>query len=112
MNTTLAATDLRRRALLQQGSGWALGGLGLALAAPARAALAATALPPELASELPEAQALGAARLRFFGLDIYEARLWAPRSFVATAYAQSPFALELTYLRNLSGKRIDRKSVV
>ena len=103
---------LSRRTLLQHSGRWAAGG-GLAgvLAAVAHASVEATVLPLELVGELPQAQALGTARLRFLGLDIYEARLWAPRSFVSTAYAQSPFALELTYLRSLSGRRIAERSL-
>jgi hypothetical protein len=70
------------------------------------------AVPPaELADALPEGQLQGSARLRFFGLDIYQARLWAGRGFQSGAYAQQPFALELLYLRALSGKLIAERSI-
>jgi hypothetical protein len=72
---------------------------------------AAAPLPPELASTLPAARALGAGRLRFLGMGIYDARLWVPSGFNAGAYAQSPLALELTYLRSLSGKLIAERSL-
>jgi hypothetical protein len=68
-------------------------------------------LPSELVDALPGAQALGSARLRFLGLDIYQARLWAGPGFQPAAYAQSPFALELSYFRWLSGRLIAERSL-
>jgi hypothetical protein len=62
-------------------------------------------------ASLPGAQALGAATLRFWGLEIYRARLWAQSGFQADRYAQTPLALELHYLRGLSGKRIAERSL-
>jgi hypothetical protein len=79
---------------------------GAAIGAPTKAPL-----PAELVAALPGAQALGAATLRFLGLDIYAARLWVPSGFQADAYAQSPLALELTYFRALSGQRIAERSL-
>jgi hypothetical protein len=49
--------------------------------------------------------------MRFFGLDIYDARLWVSAGFRAAAYAQHPLALELTYLRSLSGRAIAERSL-
>lgn len=69
------------------------------------------AAPAELLSALPGAQALGSARMRFFGLDIYEARLWVGSGFNPAAYASSPFALELSYARSLSGRLIAERSL-
>jgi hypothetical protein len=105
------AAGVPRRAVLR------MAGAGLLLAPAAMAARAAdltnAGLPPpaEVAVELPTAQALGSARLRFLGLEIYEARLWAAAGFVASSYAQSPFALELNYARSLSGRLIAERSL-
>jgi len=69
----------------------------------------AGANPPELNDWKPQ----GAATLRFFGLRIYEARLWTKGSAVDAAnWATTPLALELTYARSLSGKEIAKRSLV
>ena len=100
-----------RRAALHAGSA----GVLAILLAPARAAdapqPAVSALPAELLSALPGAQALGSARLRFLGLEIYEATLWSVSGFQSAAYAQSPLALELRYARSLSGRLIAERSL-
>ena len=70
-----------------------------------------SALPAEVAAAIPGAVALGTARMRFFGLDIYDARLWVAPDFQADRYAQYTLALELTYLRSLSGPAIAQRSV-
>jgi hypothetical protein len=74
-------------------------------------AQAASALPGEVASELPAALYSGAARLRFFGFDVYDSKLWVGNGFKATDYARSPFVLELSYLRSLSGTAIAERSI-
>jgi hypothetical protein len=99
----------------------ALTGLGLAPAllvsahaadaADAAAAPSLPAQPTELISALPAARLLGGGRLRFLGLSIYDARLWVSSGFSAASYAQTPFALELIYLRSLSGKLIAERSL-
>lgn len=100
----------RRTALRVAGA--ALAGLAIAkLSHAADAPAGSPVLPTELGSELPGAQALGGARLRFLGLDIYEARLWTTAGFKPAAYAQSPFALELNYFRSLSGRLIAERSL-
>ncbi len=45
---------------------------------------------------VPQARLIGEGQLRFFGLRIYDARLW---SETAPLQARTPFALELTYHR-------------
>ena len=65
------ATDLSRRHALIALGVTAAGGL-LPLAVRAQG------LPAEVAAELPGAKLQGSGRLRYFGLRIYEARLWAP----------------------------------
>ena len=69
----------------------------------------AGANPPELSDWKPQ----GAATMRYFGLRIYEARLWAREAAVdAKNWAATPLALELTYARSLSGREIARRSLV
>lgn len=85
--------------------------LGAAVLARVGVAQAQNTPPPEVASEVPEAQRSGAARMRFFGLSIYDSKLWVAPGFKASAYAQHPFALELTYLRGLSGSAIAERSL-
>lgn len=105
-------TTLQRRALLHRAltlSTLAL--LGGQAAAQANANASTNPLPPEIASLLPQGQWLGAARMRFFGLRIYDARLWAAPGLVGSAYAQSPLALELRYLRDFQGSAIAERSL-
>lgn len=67
--------------------------------------------PAEAAPELPGAIWTGTARMRFFGLAIYDAALWVAPGFSANRYAQSPLALQLTYLRSLNGRSIAQRSL-
>jgi hypothetical protein len=54
----------------------------------------------------------GSGTLRFFGLHVYDAKLWVPHSgFDATRYEAFPLALELTYARRLVGKQIAERSL-
>lgn len=85
--------------------------LSQSAAAQVSSAVASTRLPAEVEAELPNGQLSGTARLRFFGFDIYDSRMWVAPGFKASAYAQSPLALELTYLRSLSGKAIAERSL-
>jgi hypothetical protein len=68
--------------------------------------------PPEVRQVQAQARLSGRSTLRFFGLDIYEARLWTDAGFSVVRYDQQAFALELEYQRALSGKRIAQRSVV
>ena len=79
----------------------------------AGAALAQPSAPqarPEL-SALPQAGLIGQARLTAWGLDIYDARLWAPAPFSAAGFAASALALELNYLRNFQATDIAERSL-
>jgi hypothetical protein len=71
----------------------------------------APALPAEVAAELPGARLQGNGRLRFFGLHVYDARLWVGDGFVAARYAEQPLALELEYARTLYGRLIAERSL-
>jgi hypothetical protein len=67
--------------------------------------------PTEVASELPGARLQGSGRLTFFGLHVYDARLWTGEDFTADAFTRAPFALELEYARALYGKLIAERSI-
>ncbi len=84
--------------------------LGVAAPMPAWASTG-TRQPPELAQALPEAALHGEARLRFLGMHVYDARLWAPGPVAADAWASTPLALELAYARTLYGRAIAERSL-
>jgi Chalcone isomerase-like len=50
-------------------------------------------------------------RLKFWGFDVYDARLWTPQGFRYSQATQFPFALELQYLRRLEGGAIASRSL-
>ena len=72
---------------------------------------AQAAVPAEVASELPGARLLGNGRLTFFGLHVYDARLWTPEGFSADRFTTHPLALELEYARTLYGHLIAERSI-
>lgn len=77
--------------------------------------LAAQALhpsaPPEVQRTQAQAQLQGQSTLRFLGLPIYDARLWAGADFALDRFDRSAFVLELQYRRALSGARIAERSI-
>ncbi|ARU05118.1 hypothetical protein CCO03_10825 [Comamonas serinivorans] len=75
------------------------------------AAPSTPAPPAELRSALPAARLVGTGVLRFFGLRVYEGRLWAGPEFQPEAYERHPFALELVYDRKLEGLAIAERSI-
>ena len=70
----------------------------------------ATVAPPEVQGDLPAATLRGAMVLRWLGLQVYDARLWATSAVQGDGSGQ-PLALELQYARSLSGARIASRSV-
>ncbi len=74
-------------------------------------AIADTPAPAELRDTLPQARLQGSGVLRFFGLRVYEARLWTAPGFEVDSYPRHPFALELIYDRRLEGQAIAERSV-
>jgi Chalcone isomerase-like len=72
----------------------------------------ATPMPAEVASELTASKLHGAGRLTWFGLSVYDARLWAGERFSAAQFDREPLALELQYARALQGKQIAERSLV
>ncbi len=73
----------------------------------AHGALALT-LPPEAARLVPEARETGSGTFRYFGLLIYDARLW---SGGVRFDDKAPFALGIRYARNIKGARLAEESV-
>lgn len=67
--------------------------------------------PAEVLAALPAARLVGRGTLRFFGLSVYEARLWAAPGFDGARYDGQPFALELQYTRKLEGPAIAERSI-
>lgn len=79
--------------------------------APDSPAATASPVPAYIVREMPDARAAGRGRLTWFGLQIYDARLYVPeRGFDASDFASQRFALELTYARRLDGKSIAERS--
>ena len=78
----------------------------------AAAATAASARPPSaVVTALAQARLAGEGVLRWFGLKIYEARLWiGAEGFEPARFASRPFALDLRYSRSLKGDSIARTS--
>ena len=73
---------------------------------------APAAPPPEIAAVWPTALLQGQGRLRFFGLQVYDIRLWAARGRVGTDdWDQRALALEIEYRRALAGRQIAERSL-
>jgi hypothetical protein len=53
----------------------------------------------------------GSGQLRFFGLEVYTARLWTAEGFDPDRHAQHPLALELAYARAFSARQIAERSL-
>jgi hypothetical protein len=83
--------------------------VGAATASSAWANIAATAAPEMTA--LQGARPTAFSRLRVWGFDVYDARLWTLPGFGAARFEQQPFALELKYLRKLDGAAIASRSI-
>ena len=108
----------RRRALR---AGWAslllcaaVTALAQPTPAPAPAALPASSvsdLPVELKNSLPQGKLIGKARLKVWGFEVYDARLWVPAGFDPARFGTFPLALELAYLRDFKAQDIAERSL-
>lgn len=65
----------------------------------------------QVSSVLEGATWAGSSRLRFFGLDVYDANLWTAPDFKSSAFERYLLVLEFTYLRGLSGNAIAERSL-
>jgi hypothetical protein len=79
-------------------------------AAPGGAAAGASALASGH-PQLPGSRLQGQATLRYWGLRVYQARLWTPPDFRPERATDQPLALELQYLLDLGGKAIAERSL-
>ena len=89
---------------------------GLLLAALSRQAWAQSTLNAEdarteLDAVLPQYRLIGKGRLTVWGFQVYDARLWAMPGFKPDNLPAQPFALELAYLRDFSGKDTAERSI-
>jgi Chalcone isomerase-like len=66
--------------------------------------------PPEVAA-LPGARLQGQMRFRWFGLHVYDGRLWSATPIRADDYPAREFALELIYARNIPGADIAERTL-
>ncbi|MFN7570438.1 MAG: chalcone isomerase family protein [Betaproteobacteria bacterium] len=66
--------------------------------------------PAHVRKYVADARVAGQGRLTWLGFHVYDAALYAPAGFTAAGSAASPFVLELTYARKLSGKSIAERS--
>lgn len=73
---------------------------------------APVAVAPEVAALWPAALLQGQGRLRFFGLAVYDIRLWSARGRIgADDWDQRALALEIEYRRALVGRQIAERSL-
>lgn len=87
-------------------------GAALALLALGVARAAAPEPPPELTGGLPGARLQAQAPFTFFGVSIYDIRLWVGAGFEPAAWERFPLALELIYGHKLRGDRIAERSLL
>jgi len=62
----------------------------------------------DIAAHVPAAKKVGEGRMTYMFWDVYDATLYAPQG---TWRQDKPFALQLTYLRKLDGKKIADRSI-
>ena len=94
-----------------------VGGAFLAAKAQAQASMESSNINPNAEFSRPEVAALrgvvptAPVRLRVWGFEVYDARLWTPLGFRHSQHELHPFALELQYLRRLEGASIASRSI-
>ena len=73
------------------------------------------AIPADMRAELnellPQNRLIGKGRLTYFGLQVYDARLWAMPGFQIDNLSTQPFVLELAYLRNFDAVDVADRSI-
>jgi len=68
--------------------------------------------PPPVSEVITDPRLAGEGSLRWFGLKLYDARLWTgPGGFAPDRFASRPFALELRYGRAIDAQTIARASI-
>lgn len=66
----------------------------------------------ELREVLPQNRLAGKSRLRIWGFQVYDARLWVAPGFKADKLADHAFALELDYLRAFDAVDVAERSIL
>jgi hypothetical protein len=67
--------------------------------------------PPAVSNAIDSPRLSGSGRFTWFGLKVYEARLWVgSQGLEAASFATAAFALELQYARSFEGKAIAESS--
>ena len=89
----------------------ALVALAAAVCAARVSAQATPPAPSEVQGDLPGARLQGQARLRYFGLHVYDIRLWTPASLRGDDALRTDAALEIEYARHLKGRLIAERSL-
>lgn len=105
---------LPRRTLIRALACAPLATTALAPPAGAQPAAAPPEPPAEVKAELPAARWRGQATMRWFGLHLYDLRLWSPTAIPPGAggeWQAQPLALELQYARQLVGRMIAERSI-
>jgi hypothetical protein len=90
---------------------WLASGMALAAASSTALPTWATDSRPPLTLRGTPLLPRGEGQMRFFGLNIYTARLWAADGFDPAQHAAHPLALELTYARTFSARDIAERSL-
>jgi hypothetical protein len=67
--------------------------------------------PAEVVQTIANARNMGTARLKVWGFEVYDARLWAEPEFRADNYIRSSFALEIHYLRSFDNNAVADRSL-
>jgi Chalcone isomerase-like len=67
--------------------------------------------PAEVVQSIANARNVGAARLKVWGFEVYDARLWAEPEFNADSYLRNSFALEIHYLRSFDNNAVADRSL-
>jgi hypothetical protein len=84
--------------------------LAVAVHVPASVASTLPITPDHVRRHIDDARPSGSGRLTWFGLHVYDARMFVPRNFNPANPSAQPFALEITYARSLEGRAIAERS--
>ena len=83
--------------------------IGIAVSMPLT--VQASAPEPTVSAALQGKQGTDKVRLRVWGFEVYDARLFTVNGFNAEQFGDHRFALELSYLRNFKGGDIAERSI-
>ena len=81
------------------------------LSSAAKESMVHVLTPKEVANAFDSPRLYGTGRMRFMAWNLYDISLWTGSDFDPINFMNSPFALELTYLRALNGVDIANQSI-